>query len=443
MKRLLLALAFLLGGLVEVGAQSSVQGGGLSTKAIQALEECFDSADNFTCGGGSPAPGSSNVTIVNPPGGTGSKVARFEAIGGSGKTKIVDGSLFDDATGSFSCTSASGCVELRWTATGTDIPMALRNFSTGSDADIDLVANDDFRVQADFDSDGGVVDISNALGGTSPFGLSAGGDLSMCAGGCATGATELDLDGVPATSASGALLELRGDFNNPGAGQTVVGLQINVDPIDVAAGTVYGLHIPTQDSDDSSEQGAALAIGDWSGGNPLRDVIFTKSLGNSEIASNTGLNWILDEDNTQGVNTQVFWNESTTAVTSLVNYDFSAQIGTMNGSDTYVGLQLNAFQSTNPTGSGNNVRMFAADSIVNRSGAVQTSFFTHTGYDYFAQMFAGTTTPPDPGTNTVGFFIDEGTDRVGGGGNDCALVARLSDGTELNIAILVTDGGCP
>ena len=60
MKRLLLTLALLLGGFAVAGAQSSVQGGGLSTKAIQALEECFDSADNFTC---APPSGTSMVVV--------------------------------------------------------------------------------------------------------------------------------------------------------------------------------------------------------------------------------------------------------------------------------------------------------------------------------------------------------------------------------------------
>ena len=48
-----------------------------------------------------------------------------------------------------------------------------------------------------------------------------------------------------------------------------------------------------------------------------------------------------------------------------------------------------------------------------------------------------------PAANKVALYVDESTNRVGGAGADCALVARLNDNTEINVATLVTDGGCP
>ena len=65
MKRLLLALALLLSGSVAFAQSggSSAAGGGLSTKAILALEECFDDFDTFICtGGGGGSVGGSGTT---------------------------------------------------------------------------------------------------------------------------------------------------------------------------------------------------------------------------------------------------------------------------------------------------------------------------------------------------------------------------------------------
>jgi hypothetical protein len=49
-------------------------------------------------------------------------------------------------------------------------------------------------------------------------------------------------------------------------------------------------------------------------------------------------------------------------------------------------------------------------------------------------------TPP---LNQVTSYVDESTNRVGGAPADCVIVARLSTGVEINVATLVTDGGCP
>ena len=67
-------------------SQSSLQGGGLSTKAILALEECFDEFQNFTCG---PGAGSAVGTL----GGTINTVAKF-----TGATTIGDSLITDTGT---------------------------------------------------------------------------------------------------------------------------------------------------------------------------------------------------------------------------------------------------------------------------------------------------------------------------------------------------------
>lgn len=74
-----------------VAAQSSTQGGGFSTKAIQALEECFDQNQNFICG--APVGG---VTTL---GGTTNTLAKFTGSETIGDSRITDdGSSIDLTT---------------------------------------------------------------------------------------------------------------------------------------------------------------------------------------------------------------------------------------------------------------------------------------------------------------------------------------------------------
>jgi len=62
MKRTFLFFVVFLAIAGMASAQSSRQGGGLSSKAIMALENCFDAYDNFVCGGGGGPIPADNVT---------------------------------------------------------------------------------------------------------------------------------------------------------------------------------------------------------------------------------------------------------------------------------------------------------------------------------------------------------------------------------------------
>lgn len=73
-----------------VVAQSSTQGGGLSTKAIQALENCFDASQNFICGAA--------VGGVTTLGGTTNTIAKFTGSETIGDSRITDDGASIDMT---------------------------------------------------------------------------------------------------------------------------------------------------------------------------------------------------------------------------------------------------------------------------------------------------------------------------------------------------------
>ncbi len=116
----------------------------------------------------------------------------------------------------------------------------------------------------------------------------------------------------------------------------------------------------------------------------------------------------------------------------------------MNGTDSTNGLRLQ-FSGANHTGASNQFNAIEISGLSADVDARETALNIGSGWDYATIIATATITPPaqNPAGDSVGFFIDEDTDRVATATNDCALVARLSDGTEINVAILVTDGGCP
>lgn len=72
----------LLGGIAATQSSTSTKGGGFSTKAIQALENCFDSMGNFTCSGsGTVGPGTTDT------------LTKF-----TGATTVGDSQITDDGT---------------------------------------------------------------------------------------------------------------------------------------------------------------------------------------------------------------------------------------------------------------------------------------------------------------------------------------------------------
>lgn len=142
--------------------QSSTQGGGLSTKAILALEQCFDEMDTFVCAttsGSAPVGGSGTLNTI----------AKFTPDG----TTLGDSQITDDGTDVFiqSSGSSSG-----WLATGplsflADDQIVFQTTSSGHL--IRLTTGGNIEIDAT-DSGDVIIESGNSVGNT----VQLGGDLA-------------------------------------------------------------------------------------------------------------------------------------------------------------------------------------------------------------------------------------------------------------------------
>lgn len=118
-----------------------------------------------------------------------------------------------------------------------------------------------------------------------------------------------------------------------------------------------------------------------------------------------------------------------------------------NGSDVHSHSRLGFIGSADHTGTGNVHRFLSFQSDSNDVDTVQVPLHFDTDWDAFMlveALGASWAAVGNPPTNQVAFRVDEGADRGAGTVTaDCALIARLSTGTEIVVAVLVTDGGCP
>lgn len=132
--------------------------------------------------------------------------------------------------------------------------------------------------------------------------------------------------------------------------------------------------------------------------------------------------------------------------TDLLQLEVDGNIGVMDGSDTMSLVSMEAFTDVNHTGTSNFMNALLAGAITSPdTNAIHSALRMNAGWDaiYTANAGGAWAAAESPPVNFVAFFIDEATNRTGGAGADCVFVARKSDGTEVSIAVLVTDGGCP
>lgn len=119
---------------------------------------------------------------------------------------------------------------------------------------------------------------------------------------------------------------------------------------------------------------------------------------------------------------------------------YNSAPGAANGSDNYAGFRLNAFTDANHTGTGNFWSGVDAEAITTPDAQIiHAALRVGTGWDaiLMAQVkTAAWSAAENPPTNEVAFFLDES-------GANCNFTARLSDGTEVVLGVLVVAGDCP
>ena len=199
--------------------------------------------------------------------------------------------------------------------------------------------------------------------------------------------------------------------------------------------TVSGLRIGAVTSPDANANHAAVNIGQgW------EFDIFANGLDMDMLAS-TGYDFFIGSIGSEAL--VVEFDPTNAAGGSADLVTVSSTLGIMDGSDVFGGIAVD-LTNVNHTGTGNFVYGVSIGDITEDADATEIAFDAGSGFDYMLVSDVRTVAVADnPGTNEVGLFFDESTDRVATATADCALVARLSDGTEINVAILVTDGGCP
>ena len=96
-----------------------------------------------------------------------------------------------------------------------------------------------------------------------------------------------------------------------------------------------------------------------------------------------------------------------------------------------------------PNGSAGLINGINIDGVTDDTDTIDSAIFIEGGWDYALTITdRGGVATNNPLTGTAGIFMDDDADYSGGGGNDCAIVAREAGGTNVVIAILVLNGAC-
>lgn len=122
--------------------------------------------------------------------------------------------------------------------------------------------------------------------------------------------------------------------------------------------------------------------------------------------------------------------------------ELDATLSAMDGSgDLFRGLVINLTNANHTAGV-----LYGAAVLSDTPDPQVTegAYYADSDWD-FHMVFEATdmSTVANPPASHIGFYVDDNTDWSGGGGNDCALVARDSGGATDVIATLVLNGACP
>ncbi len=360
---LLAAGAALATGIVAAQQNADPRGDLFSSKAVQALEQCFDSTGVFTCapsGGGTPVGGSGTSGTV--PVWTGSTT-----LGNSVITNTGINWRFDVATAFGNLALQGGNVFIEGQ---TDRQITL-GFGPNQ-----------------FGGTRPAMRIQDTLSGTFGFG---------------TPMVELNHSAVAVPSMDGndtlSYFQIRGSNTtnaHTGTGNIINGINLNI--------TAGAANVTENAVNIASGWDRALAI--------------------------------------QAENTPIFFNQTSTPFTATITADGDNEEWRFEY-DGDTELVFNYISASG--GAGYDFRRDDTSLVHIDETGLALGFgipifpFSTEGIQYTATTVA----VANASVNAARIYVDEGTNRVGGAPADCVLVARLSTGTEINVAVLVTDAGCP
>lgn len=469
-------IALALGTAVVVAQNNDPRGDIYSARAVQALEQCFDSLGNFTCGGG----GAGDFTW------TGLNVFNRSAAG----VDVCFGGAEGDAN--------SICID-------GDTGKIIYEGSTADAFEISLGATDpvDDRTITLPDGSGTVamIDLVQSWSAEQRFEddvqIKFGPSLDFFIGWYEVGQlAQLIIDTDGASMQLSASSRFRFDFGNPEAEQ------INFGPAPIAGGSgeyiklfptipimdgsdtisaievfltnadhtgtenrLRGLLIDSIGGDaDADETAVYLDADGWdqaffvngdparlmrlTGTNPIIDISDTSvfqiqnGLGSGDIELTLNpVSHTIDlfaGDDVTGFDTELQLIAVTAPATTSA-LPITANVSDLDGGDDLRILSVTVNTPGGSTGTGNLINGVDVDLGGSDPDFVASALRIRGGFDSFLTAEVdvdGWSPTDDPPTNTVALYLDES-------GANCNLLARLSDGTEITVSVLVVAGNCP
>jgi len=234
-----------------------------------------------------------------------------------------------------------------------------------------------------------------------------------------------------------------------GAGPDVGrGLFVDLTSADHTGGTLVGIDIDGWVADAQAED-IALRLPDFYAADGDIHLFLADNTANIiEAAGNVYLQVPLASN--------IFFQHTTGNVT-IFDFDFIVPAGT---SGEYLEIDVSSMQAMDNAGgdivralyldltsadhTGGTLHGLSIDNDTEDADAFESAIWLSDEWDGHITMQSFDAAPADnPPAGAIALFIDDNADYSGGGGNDCALVARDAGGAVDTIATLVLNGACP
>lgn len=251
---------------------------------------------------------------------------------------------------------------------------------------------------------------------------------------------------VPAAGTSGDIWQFDAILNAMDGSDTVSGIAVGLTNADhTGASNIVAAFYALDFTPDAQADEAAFAIGTgWD-----RDIYWPASDGNDVFIGfddSATLSIVNDSTTLQLIDfngsPRVQLN-SGLSTSVLQGYQMTTTMSPLNGSDTASLFRARVVNDANHTGTGNLIVGFDTTAVGSPDAeAIHTVVRQDAGWDLFALTKANSTTwvPTDnPPSGYVGLWIRQGV----AASQNCSIMARLSDGTDVEVTALVSNNVCP